>query len=101
MFCLNQTKIKICFQTKHNLHLLYVIAFDKINDVKSLRAAKSIWKCFHLLQQENIFSQKDVILMQFLLEKTNCEELNLKCIEYAREQSALCYFKGPPPGKFI
>lgn len=79
---------------------LYIIVSRKVNDVKSLRAAKSIRNCFDLLQQENLFCQNDVIFMQFLFEKTDCEDLNLKCTEYARKQTALCYFK-EPPGKGV
>lgn len=84
----------------YNLHHLYCIASGKVTDVGSLKDADSAWDCFELLQQEDLFTLNDVIFMQFLLEKTDCNDLNAKCIDYAKEQTALCYFI-KPPGRLI
>lgn len=49
-----------------------------------------------ILQDENLFSQNDVIFMQFLLRQTGCLDLNKKCIKYARDEKALCFFEKQP-----
>lgn len=53
-------------------------------------------ECFTILHEENLFSQKDVIFMQFLCQETGCEELYSQCIKYALANKALCYFEKPP-----
>lgn len=68
----------------------------KAKNMTSLQSAKSALECFTILQDENLFSSNDVILMQFLCSETNCEELYTKCIEYALKKKALCYFERPP-----
>lgn len=79
---------------------MYFIVSGKVTDVGYLKGAYSAWDCFELLQQEDLITLNDVIFMQFLLEKTDCNDLNAKCIEYAKEQTALCYFM-KPPGRLI
>lgn len=34
--------------------------------------------------------------MQFLLKRTNCEELEKECIKYAKEQNAMYFYEKPP-----
>lgn len=53
-------------------------------------------KCFTILQDENLFTQKDVILMQFLCKETQCEDLYKKCIKHALAYGALCFIENPP-----
>lgn len=62
--------------------------------------AKTTLECLRILQDENLFTQADVIFMQFLCRETNCLDLFEKCIEYAEKQRALCYFE-KNPGKDI
>lgn len=49
--------------------------------------------CLTILQDEKLFTQTDVIFMQFLCRETDCLELNDICIEYAEKQKALCFFE--------
>lgn len=62
-------------------------------NVKSLNEAKSARDCFRILDSENLFSRLDVIFMQFLLRKTECKELEIKCIEYAIRHKALGFYE--------
>lgn len=55
--------------------------------------AQSVTECIEILQDEKLFTQTDVIYMQFLCQEANCEELFEKCMEYAKNKKALCYFK--------
>lgn len=34
--------------------------------------------------------------MQFFLKRTNCEELEKECIEYAKKQNAMYFYEKPP-----
>lgn len=68
----------------------------KVKNMTSLQSAKSAFDCFTILQREKLFSPNDVIFMQFLCSETNCKELYKKCIEYALNEKALCYFERPP-----
>lgn len=49
-----------------------------------------------ILWKEKILSRSDVIIMQFLLKRTNCEELEKECIKYAKEQNAMYFYEKPP-----
>lgn len=68
----------------------------EVEDVTSLNQAKSARDCFRILRSENIFTPEDVICLQYLLKMTECEELERKCIEYAKIQNALYYYEKPP-----
>lgn len=70
-----------------------IAASGKVADVPSLKSADSAMECFTILQDENIFSKRDVIFIQFLCKVTECKELYEKCEEYALSQNALCYFE--------
>lgn len=59
-------------------------------------SASSASECFTILHEENLFTQKDVIFMQFLCKETGCEDLYSECIKYALTNKALCYFEKPP-----
>lgn len=77
-------------------NLKYIIrASGKVENVSSIMSARSAMKCFTILQDENLFTQKDVIFMQFLCKEMECDELYSRCIEYAVTNKALCYFEKP------
>lgn len=60
---------------------------------RSVLDAKSAMDCLTILQDEKLFTQTNVIFMQFLCRETDCLELNDICIEYAEKQKALCFFE--------
>nr|XP_034322480.1 uncharacterized protein LOC117688496 [Crassostrea gigas] len=68
----------------------------KIEDVTKLEEAKTAQDCFKILFKENIISPSDVITMQFLLIRTQCDELEKECIEYAKQQKAMHFYEKPP-----
>lgn len=70
-----------------------ITASNKIQNRKSVLEAKRTSDCLRILQDENLFTQADVIFMQFLCGETGCFDLYEKCIEYAEKQRALCYFE--------
>lgn len=54
-----------------------------MKDQTSLNAADSPFECFILLLESRIFTKMDVGFMQFLFRETGCQELYLKCMEFA------------------
>lgn len=76
------------------------LASNKVKNQKSVLEAKSAMDCLRILQDEHLFTQKDVIFMQFLCRETDCLKLYAKCIEYAEKQKALCFFE-KQSGKFL
>lgn len=78
------------------LIFLCVVASEKVKNVSALMSASCASECFTILHEENLFSQKDVIFMQFLCKETGCEELYSQCIKFALTNKALCYFEKPP-----
>lgn len=48
-----------------------------------------------ILHDEGLFTNTDVVFMQFLCKETKCLDLYEKCIEYAKSQGALCFFEKP------
>lgn len=79
---------------------LYVVASGKVENVSALKSAKSASECFTILREENLFTQKDVIFMQFLCKETGCDDLYSRCVRYAFTNKALCFFE-TPPGTFM
>lgn len=67
-----------------------------IKEVKELDKAKNAKDCFMVLLKEEMITTSNVIAMQFLLQETNCEELERKCVEYAKKQNAIYYYEKPP-----
>ncbi|XP_056000008.1 uncharacterized protein LOC130048042 [Ostrea edulis] len=65
-------------------------------DSESIKKVKSIRELFILLQENKLFTQTDVIFMQYLLKRIECKDLNEECIKYARKQIALCFFEKFP-----
>lgn len=68
----------------------------KIEDDTKLEEAKTAQDCFKILFKENIISPSDVIMMQFLLIRTKCDELEKECIEYAKQQKAIHFYEKQP-----
>lgn len=75
--------------------VFYVVASTKVKNLTSVAEAKSVLECIEILQDEKLFTQKDVIYMQFLCQEADCLDLFTKCIEYAEKKKALCYFEKP------
>lgn len=72
---------------------VYVIDSRKVRNLSSVKEANSVLQCIEILQDEQLFTQKDVIYMQFLCQEADCLDLFKICKEYAEEQKSLCYFK--------
>lgn len=92
------------WQFVHNfLYIQYrlfnVVASEKLEKFASLKAAHTVLDVFNVLLEENIFSKNDVTFLQLLLKKTDCEELNKKCINYA-STNRVCFFESDP-GNFL
>lgn len=69
-----------------------------VQDVTSLRQAKSARDCLRILRDEKTFTPLHVMVVQYLMKRTECEELEQKCIEYAKEKDVM-YFHVNPSGK--
>lgn len=76
--------------------LLFILGSTKVNNIESLKEAKSARDCFRILCSENLFTKLDVTFMQFLLRRTWCKELDNKCAEYAKGQKALGFYEKQP-----
>lgn len=72
---------------------VYLLASNKVKNREAVEEAKSAMDCLMILQDEKLFTERDVIYMQFLCRETDCLELYAKCIEYADKQKALCFFE--------
>lgn len=60
------------------------------------KEANNARECFSILHDENLFTRNDVILMQFLCKETRCDDLNEKCIKFAKKYKALWFIENPP-----
>jgi hypothetical protein len=69
-------------------------------DGKTVEKVNSIRELILLLQENDLFTQSDVIFIQGLFKQIECGDLYDKCIEYARKQGALCFFE-KHPGAFL
>lgn len=67
-----------------------------IKDVKELDQAENAADCFTILWKEELITTSNVIAMQFLLQETQCEDLEKKCVEFAKKQNAIYYYEKPP-----
>lgn len=72
----------------------------KVKDLTSLKQANCARDCFRILNDENLFTNVDVIFVQYLLKTTHCDKLYRKCYEYARSQKALCFYEMPTENGF-
>lgn len=75
---------------------IFVLDIKKVKNVKRLNAANNAGECFSILQDENLFTPNDVILMQFLCKETQCDDLYMEFINYAITNKALCFTQNPP-----
>lgn len=73
----------------------FVVASGKVQNMTNLQLANSALECFTILQDEMLFSPNDVIFMQFLCKEMGCKKLYTRCIEYASNNKALCFFERP------
>lgn len=71
---------------------LYLNASGKLNTNASLKAAHSVLEVFNVLLEENVFSRNDVLFLQIMLKRINCDDLYEKCINYASTKRA-CFFE--------
>lgn len=69
--------------------------------MKELKKAKNAADCFMVFWKEEIITTSNIIAMQFLLQETKSEELERKCVEYAKKQNAIYYYEKPPGITFI
>lgn len=67
-------------------------AYGKLESVSSLERANSAVQYVSLLLKNKLLTSDDVIFMQFICNETECEELYIKCLEYALAHEALCFF---------
>lgn len=67
-----------------------------IKEVKILDEAKNAADCLIFLWKEEMITTSNVIAMQFLLQETKCEDLERKCVEFAKKQNAIYYYEKPP-----
>lgn len=77
-------------------HIFSIVESCKIKQDKELEKAKNAAECFMVLWNEDIITTSNVIAMQFLLQETDCKELERLCIEYAKKENALHYYERPP-----
>lgn len=75
--------------------MLFIVASSKMKDPISIKKAESTRECIMILLDEKLFTETDVIFMQFLCKETGCLDLYAKCIDYAVNHNALCYFEKP------
>lgn len=64
-------------------------------ELTSLKEATTAWECMSILKHKGLFTPYDVIFLQLVLDRTQCFDLNAKCIEYAESLKALCFYKKP------
>lgn len=77
--------------------LLYFFFLDSciVEDMTSLVQAVTPRDILRILKNNKLFTSSDVICMQYLLKRTDCQDLYIKCIKYAEEQNALCFYEKP------
>lgn len=76
--------------------MLFNLGSKKVNNIKSLNTARSARDCIRILESENLFTKSDVTFVQFLLRRTECKDLEYKCVEYAKGQRALGFYETQP-----
>lgn len=67
----------------------------KVEDATSLEQAVTPRDILRILKNNKLFTPSDVICMQYLLKRTDCQDLYTQCIKYAEEQDALCFYEKP------
>lgn len=64
-----------------------------VKNKSSIENADSTRKCLRVLKDENLFTPTDVIFVQFLCRESNCSAQYEKCLEYAQDKKALCFYE--------
>lgn len=72
----------------------FSVSFD-LKEVKELDQAKTAADCFMILWKEEIITSSNVMALKFLLKETKCEELERKCVEYAKKGDSMYYYEKP------
>lgn len=78
---------------KLNIMRDLIIDSGYVKNKSSIRNADSTRKCLRVLKDENLFTPTDVIFVQFLCRESNCSSQYEKCLEYAQDQKALCFYE--------
>lgn len=65
-------------------------------EITSLKEANSALECMTILKDQELFSPYDILFLQLVMHRTDCFDLNAKCIEYAEKLDSLCFYKAPP-----
>lgn len=76
--------------------IVWISASGKVANVKRLKESELVSECFSLLLDENLYSQYDVVFMQFLCKEMGCMDLYTECKTYAFEHKALCFYEENP-----
>lgn len=76
--------------------VLFNLGSKKVNNIISLNKARSARDCIRILDSESLFTKSDVTFVQFLLRRTECKDLENKCVEYAKGQRALGFYEKQP-----
>lgn len=74
----------------------YISDSCKAEDITSLKQAVSARDCLRYLRDAKLFTSSDVIFVQYLFKRINCNELFVECYKYAEKQDALCFYEKPP-----
>lgn len=89
--------MNFCRKNRYHHSCVFLnLGSKKVNNVKSLKKARNARTCIGILDSENLFTKSDVMFMQFLLRRTECKDLENKCVEYAKEQRALGFYEKQP-----
>lgn len=76
---------------------MIVDSYLKDNKDKTLFAKTvSARDCLEILSDKNLFTPWDLIFVQHLLKNTECMDLFEKCVAYAEEHGALCFYEKLP-----
>ncbi|XP_062572223.1 uncharacterized protein LOC134234179 [Saccostrea cucullata] len=62
----------------------------------ALSKCNSLREVLGILIQEGLFSNCDVILVQYVLRRIGCVDLYKRCYKYAKDWEALCFFESQP-----
>lgn len=78
---------------KLNIMRDLIIDSGYVKNKSSIENADSTRKCLRVLKDENLFTPTDVIFVQFLCRESNCSAQYEKCLEYAQDKKALCFYE--------
>lgn len=94
----------ICYiriKRKKSLNVvLHFLLVDACNVKGKLDKANTAGDYFEILWEEDRLTPSDVIAIQYLLQRTECYDLEKKCVEYAKKQKAW-YYLYKPAGKIL